>query len=56
VLEEMTARHPEVVVGSYPRFDLGVSEVEVVVKSGDRDALAVAAAWLEPALDRATSS
>jgi molybdenum cofactor synthesis domain-containing protein len=56
VLEEMTARHPEVVVGSYPSFDLGVSEVEVVVKSGDRDALAVAAAWLEPALDRATSS
>jgi molybdenum cofactor synthesis domain-containing protein len=56
VLEEMTTRHPGVVVGSYPSFDLGVSEVEVVVKSGDRDALAAAAAWLEPELDRATSS
>ena len=35
VLEEMTALHPGVAVGSYPSFDGGVSEVEVVVKSAD---------------------
>jgi molybdenum cofactor synthesis domain-containing protein len=56
VLEETTARHPAVVVGSYPSFDGGVSEVEVVVKSGDRAALAAATAWIEPALERATST
>jgi nicotinamide-nucleotide amidase len=56
VLEEMTSRHPGVVVGSYPSFDRGVSEVEVVVKSCDRHALAAATAWIEPALERATSS
>jgi len=56
VLEEMTALHPGVAVGSYPSFDGGVSEVEVVVKSADHDALAAAAAWIEPALDRATSA
>jgi nicotinamide-nucleotide amidase len=55
VLEEMTTLHPGVVVGSYPSFDGGVSEVEVVVKSGNRAALAAATAWIEPALDRATS-
>jgi nicotinamide-nucleotide amidase len=55
VLEEMSTRHPGVVVGSYPSFEGGVSEVEVVVKSGDRDALAAATAWIEPALERATS-
>jgi molybdenum cofactor synthesis domain-containing protein len=56
VLEEMSTRHPDVAVGSYPSFDRGVSEVEVVVKSCDQDALAAATAWIEPALDRATSS
>ncbi len=55
VLEEMTSRHPDVVVGSYPSFDRGVSEVEVVVKSCDRGALAAATAWIEPALERATA-
>jgi nicotinamide-nucleotide amidase len=55
VLEEMTTLYPGVVVGSYPSFDGGVSEVEVVVKSGNRAALAAATAWIEPALDRATS-
>jgi nicotinamide-nucleotide amidase len=55
VLEEMTTRHPGVVVGSYPSFHAGVSEVEVVVKSRDRDALAAATAWIEPALEQATS-
>jgi molybdopterin-biosynthesis enzyme MoeA-like protein len=56
VLEEMTTRHPEVAVGSYPSFEEGVGEVEVVVKSCDRDALAAATAWIEPALARATST
>ena len=56
VLEEMSTLHPNVTVGSYPSFDHGVGEVEVVVKSCDGDALAAATAWIEPALDRATSS
>ncbi|HEY7693779.1 MAG TPA: molybdopterin-binding protein [Gaiellaceae bacterium] len=56
VLEEMTARHPGVLVGSYPSFVSGVGEVEVVVKSGDPNALAAAAAWLEPALEQAASA
>jgi nicotinamide-nucleotide amidase len=56
VLEEMSTRHPGVAVGSYPSFDQGVSEVEVVVKSYDREAFAAATAWIEPALERATSA
>jgi molybdopterin-biosynthesis enzyme MoeA-like protein len=56
VLEEMATRYPSVVVGSYPSFDAGVAEVEVVVKSGDPDALAAATAWIEPALEQATSA
>lgn len=56
VLEEVTARHPDVLVGSYPSFAGGVAEVEVVIKSGDPAALAAATAWLEPALASATSS
>ena len=51
VLEEMARRHPEVLLGSYPSFEGGVPEVEVVVKSGDPDALAAATAWIEPALE-----
>jgi nicotinamide-nucleotide amidase len=54
VLEEMMERHPSVLVGSYPAFHAGGSEVEVVVKSSDREALAAAVAWIEPALDAAT--
>jgi molybdenum cofactor synthesis domain-containing protein len=56
VLEEMATRHPGVLVGSYPSFRGGVAEVEVVVKSGDPGALAAAAAWIEPALERATGT
>jgi molybdenum cofactor synthesis domain-containing protein len=55
VLEEVTVRHPGVLVGSYPSFAGGVAEVEVVIKSGDPGALAAATAWIEPALERATS-
>ena len=54
VLEAMSERHPAVLVGSYPSFPDGGSEVEVVVKSADPDALAAAAAWLEAALEDAT--
>lgn len=55
VLEEVTVRHPAVLVGSYPNFTGGAAEVEVVIKSGDPGALAAATAWIEPALERATS-
>ncbi len=55
VLEEVTARHPGVRVGSYPSFAGGVAEVEIVIKSGDPGALAAATAWIEPALERAAS-
>jgi molybdenum cofactor synthesis domain-containing protein len=50
VLEEATRRHPQVTVGSYPRFLPDGPEVEVVVKSSDDDALARATAWLEAEL------
>ena len=55
VLEAMSEQHPAVVVGSYPSFDEGGQEVEVVVKSSDPAALAKAAAWIETALDEATA-
>ncbi len=50
VLEEAQRRHPAVSVGSYPRFLDGGPEVDVVLKSADAAALAVAAEWLETAL------
>ena len=55
VLRAMEERHPRVLVGSYPSFGADGPEVEVVVKSSDADALAAAAAWIEPALERATA-
>jgi molybdenum cofactor synthesis domain-containing protein len=55
VLEEMGERHPSVLVGSYPSFPETGSEVEVVVKSSDPNALAAAAAWIEAALEQAVS-
>jgi molybdenum cofactor synthesis domain-containing protein len=54
VLEAMAELHPGVLVGSYPSFETGGSEVEVVVKSADSEVLAAAVAWIEPALDEAT--
>ena len=54
VLESMGERHPSVLVGSYPRFDEHGSEVEIVVKSADPQALAAATAWIEAALEEAT--
>ena len=53
-LKETEERHPFVLVGSYPSFEGGVSEVEVVLKSSDAAELAAAVAWIEPALEQAT--
>jgi molybdenum cofactor synthesis domain-containing protein len=50
ILEEATRRHPEVMVGSYPRFLDDGPEVTVVLKSADEEALAAASAWVEEAL------
>ncbi len=51
VLEEATARHPEVAVGSYPHFGGGEGPtVEVVLKSRDEAALGEACAWVEARL------
>jgi molybdenum cofactor synthesis domain-containing protein len=50
ILEEATRRHPEVSVGSYPRFLDDGPEVTVVLKSGNEAALSEASAWVEAAL------
>jgi nicotinamide-nucleotide amidase len=50
ILEEATRMHPEVSVGSYPRFLDDGPEVTVVLKSGDERALGAAAAWIREAL------
>ncbi len=55
VLRETEARHPAVLVGSYPSFGGDGSRVEVVLKSADAAALAAARAWIEPALEAATA-
>lgn len=54
VLEAMSERHPGVLVGSYPSFRAEGSQVEVVVKSSDAEALAAAVAWIEPELEAVT--
>lgn len=53
VLEEATARHPAVTVGSYPRFKAPGPEVDVVLKSSDLVALSAAGAWVEARLEAA---
>lgn len=53
VLEQMSELHPQVTVGSYPSFSSDGPRTEVVVKSSDRYAVDVAAAWLEKALEDA---
>jgi nicotinamide-nucleotide amidase len=50
ILEEATRRHPEVMVGSYPRFTDDGPEVTVVLKSADEEALTAATEWVESAL------
>ena len=54
VLEIAGHRYPGVVVGSYPSFHAHGSEVEVVVKSSDEDALRRATEWIATALEQAT--
>jgi molybdenum cofactor synthesis domain-containing protein len=53
-LVEATARWPGVSVGSYPYFFDTGSQVEVVLKSADKDTLGAAVAWLESELDSLT--
>ena len=55
LLAAAETRHPGVRVGSYPTFVASGPEVEVVLKSNEPDRLAVAVAWLERELERATS-
>ena len=55
VLEAMGDRYPGVLVGSYPKFHPEGATVEVVVKSSDPAALEAAVAWIEQALEEATS-
>jgi molybdenum cofactor synthesis domain-containing protein len=50
VLQAAGEQHPTVRVGSYPSFDAGGSEVEIVLKSTDPAALEAASAWLEQEL------
>ena len=47
LLTETTERWPAVLVGSYPSFGASGPEVEVVLKSGDEQALAEAVAYAE---------
>jgi nicotinamide-nucleotide amidase len=53
VLEQAGAQHPTVRIGSYPSFDAGGGEVEIVLKSADARALEAAVAWVEQALAEA---
>ena len=54
LLSAAAARWPQVAVGSYPRFGPEGPDVEIVLKSTDSEALAQAAARLEPELERAS--
>lgn len=54
VLEAMDELHPGVAVGSYPSFHPHGSEVEIVLKSRDAEALSAASIWIERALDEET--
>lgn len=53
VLAAAGERHPGVLIGSYPSFHPEGGEVEIVVKSSDPVALAVATGWLEAELEEA---
>lgn len=50
LLAEATERWPDVLVGSYPRFDPTGPEVDVVLKSSDERALGDAASFVEQRL------
>jgi molybdenum cofactor synthesis domain-containing protein len=53
VLKQAGEQHPTVRIGSYPSFDAGGGEVEIVLKSSDSEALEAASAWLQEALAEA---
>jgi nicotinamide-nucleotide amidase len=55
VLEAGGQRFPTVKVGSYPSFGAEGGAVEIVLKSSDPEALAVATAWFERALADSTA-
>jgi nicotinamide-nucleotide amidase len=55
LLVEAGSRWPTVRIGSYPSFNTGGPEVEVVLKSAHADTLQEAVAWFERELDRLTS-
>jgi hypothetical protein len=50
-LVEFSERYGDVVLGSYPSFEDGRREVELVLKSRDAGRLAEAVEWLESAID-----
>lgn len=50
ILVELGERHPSVLVGSYPAFHPHGSEVEIVVKASDPQALAAAVSWFQDAI------
>lgn len=49
-LDAVVARHPEVAIGSYPRFDAADHRVKLTVESHDSASVAAAAADLERSL------
>jgi molybdenum cofactor synthesis domain-containing protein len=53
---EAGERWPDVLIGSYPSFDEDGSQVEIVVKSSDPDALREASEWLEVELQRSANN
>jgi len=54
ILVEAGERWPDVLVGSYPRFDPAGPEVDVVLKSTDGASFAQATAWVEARLAEVT--
>jgi hypothetical protein len=50
-LVEFSERYGDVLLGSYPSFEDGRREVELVLKSRDAGRLAEAVAWLDAAID-----
>ena len=55
-LGEIQKRHPDVSIGSYPRFEAGNLSVQIVVRSRDGDALAAAAAEIVAMLGTMTDT
>ncbi|MEO1745361.1 MAG: competence/damage-inducible protein A [Pseudomonadota bacterium] len=51
-LAEIQTNHPNAIIGSYPAFEEGAFWTEIVIRSGDEDALRAAAADVELLVDR----